>query len=350
MKKGSTLVIVMLMSFILGVVMTSMVFMTSNLARFNRRIYDRVAAAAISEAGIAETLSQMGQHGMYNVTNPVYAKFANGDFLVYQTLYTNGHILLRSKGSYRTAQITTALEVLGDLWSLYDKILGVDGTIISGGNIVLDSSAINIKGTIHANGNIINLQGNPNIDGSITSSGKILGDINCTGSQQDNVMPVTVPTYKPFTAWENLAKTNGIYYPNGLILNGSDLYPSNGIIYVNGNVVIQNNSSVHGTIIASGTITIENNFKQTSFNTNWPALLAGVDINLYNRNDLYGVFFACGNITSVNKKNITGCLIAGGNVSIKNNFDMEPLYHDVQWSPLDTNQNPSIPIVGGWLE
>jgi len=350
-KNGSTLIIVICCGLLIALAVASLIFITSNLARANRRLYDRTCATETSESGIASVLSKMCEQGLYNVTSPVIENFAtHGQYTVYQKILTNGHVLLSSKGKFRTAEISTAMEVLGDIWSLYDKVLGVDGTIISGGDVCLDSSAINITGTIHANRNILSSQGKPNIDGTLTAVGKITGSINCTGNMSSNANVITVPDYRPFVDWEMLAKTNGLYYASDLTLKGENLMPNNGIVYVRGNVIVNGNSSIKGTIIASGTITINNNFEQTAFNTNWPALLAGQDISLYNRNNLYGVFFAGGNINSVNQKNITGVLIAMGNVEIKNNMNLLPLNHGVQWSPFDTNNAPNQPIVGGWLQ
>jgi len=351
MKKGSALIITMFVCCVLSVIVTSICFLTGNSAYFPKKIHDRNTAIAISEAGIADALSQMQINGIYNISNPIVNNtFAGGSYSVRHVINTNGCIILFSTGIFHKANELTVMEVIGDIWQLYDKILGVDGTIISGGDIILDTSAIDIYGTIHANQNIISLQGHPNIHNSMSAGGTIQGNINCSGDQQSNVQPVVVPDYRPFTDWMTLAKSNGVYCSTNLVINGGSLNPSNGIIYINGNLEIKNNCDINGTLVVSGNVIINNNFKQTSYNTNWPSILAGGSINLYNRNDLYGIIFAGGNIISANKKNIKGALISIGNVEIRNNMDLIPLNHPVQWSPLDTNEIPSQPILGGWLK
>jgi len=148
--------------------------------------------------------------------------------------------------------------------------------------------------------------------------------------------------------WIDLAKNGGLYYDKSQVWCKEDLNPGNGVIYVNGDVVIANRSSLHGTLVASGSIIINNRFTQTAYNPEWPALVAGVNVSLNNRNNYTGAIFAGNDIISLNKKIINGQLIALNNIYIANGAEIPAPTSAPSWDPSGVS-DPEI-IVGGWLQ
>jgi hypothetical protein len=185
-----------------------------------------------------------------------------------------------------------------------------------------------------------------------------MGDLSANGVIQISAMPgfisvpghpkLDIPSYLPLDPWMAKAKNGGLYYDCSQDFAKVSLSPGNGVIYVNGDVTLGNRSSINGTLVASGSITINNRLTQTQFTANWPALLAGVDINLNNRNHFTGAIFAGNNITSRNNKTIDGPLIALNNIYVENRAELPAPAAPPAWTP-DKIADPEV-IVGGWLQ
>ena len=348
-REGSVLITVIMVASMMLMAGMALAFLTSQSVISARRIHDGGCALSIAEAGVSDCLMRMSTNYLYWQNKSFSNSYADGTYLVSTVVDSNTFsTIITSTGSLNKDRRTTILEILGTIYDRYNAVLGVDGCIVAGGNVTLETSALTINGDIHCNGSILNSTGNPGVNGNVSACGTIA--INAAGTEMPNAAPITVPTYLPFDEWEALAKTNGLYYSSSLAAGGYDFRPSNGVVYVNGDVEIGNRSSLVGTLVASGTITINNRFDQTPFNTNWPSMLAGIDLNENNLNSYYGVMFAGNNVTLENRRYCYGAIIALNNVTIKNASTLDPLGRFPQWSPSSTSAVTPQIVYGGWLQ
>jgi len=350
-KNGSALVIVMCVAGLMLLMGLSITFLTGNRSYSVRKLTNKSQALAIAEAGVADMLSKLQEDYIIWMDGSNSANFGEGKYSVISTFNpANANITITSTAIVENDKCTTILEIIGDIDSIYNRSLGINGVMLAGGNITLDTGAINVNGDIHANGSILHSSGNTTIDGNASACG--VNELNFSTGYTNiaGVSPIIIPDYRPFNEWEALAKSNGLYYATSQSFPMTNLRPANGVVYVNGDVSFANRSSLVGTLVASGKITFNNQFTHISFNTNWPALLAGGDIELNNRDNFYGIIFAGGNIKSKNRKEITGAFIAIGNIYAENNLNLSPLGYYPAWRPDDTNNVAPAVLVGGWLK
>lgn len=348
-RDGSAIMIVICVSGILLITAVAISFMAGNAAFTSRKLHSGEQALAIAEAGAADMLSKLRQDFGAWANTSITTNFAQGAYVVTSQMSTNtGNVLITSTGTVGSDERTTALEVLGDLWLLYDSVVGAGDAILAENDCTLDTAALAVHGRVHANSDVLHTHGNTVIDGDVSSCGVVEVEVSPGHNKLPGSGRVVVPDYQPFDAWKAWAQSGGIYYPASVTLPAATLTPGNGVVYVDGDVEVRNQSGLVGTLVAAGTITIENRFDQTPFNTNWPALLAGIDVNLHNRNVYNGVIFAGNNVSSRNFRTINGCIIALNNVEADNRMVINPLTYSPAWDPTDTNPAPEL-IVGGWL-
>lgn len=349
-KDGTALVTVMLLSTILLITAVSLTFLTGDATFKARKTHDLSYALAIAEAGVADVIQRMSTNYYYWIEKTVSNSFYGGSYVAKTSFDTNtGHVIIRSRGSINNVERITVLELLGTLWDLYNSVLGTDGAIIAGGSITLSTSACTINGSIMANGNIIKGTGNPTVNGDIIAVGSVSPGFAGSNTVYSGAAPVIVPTYN-LQEWYVLATNGGLYFKGNQKFAGVSLNPGNGVVYVDGNVEVVNRSSLKGTLVVTGTITVNNRFDHSPFNTNWPALLAGIDIYLNNRNNYYGIIWAGNNIYSKNRRYVYGALIAKNNVYVENDMTLDPIPFYPAWSPTDSNKSPPEVVLGGWLQ
>jgi hypothetical protein len=325
-----------------------MAAMTNQSAFRVKKTLNSSRALAIAEAGVADILAVMNTNYSAGVGVNYTKSFGNGSFTVITSQdAASGNVLITSTGKFNNENRTTKLELLGDKYANWNA-LASDCTIIAGGNATLETAAPVIMGRIHANGNIFNSKGNIIILGDLSANGIIQIKPQCGFTATPCHPKIDIPSYLPLDPWMEKAKNGGLYFNCSRKFAKVDLKPGNGVIYVNGDVELGNRSAIHGTLVASGSITINNRLTQTQFTANWPSLLAGVDINLNNRNHFTGAIFAGNNITSRNNKTIDGQLIALNNIYLENRAQLPALSTPPAWTP-DGVDDPEI-IVGGWLQ
>lgn len=355
-KEGSAILIVMCIASILLISGIALSFMAANASHMSRKINNQARALAVAEAGIADMINKMttnysGWRDLMTNTD----SYGEGSYTASTLTDTNtGHVIVTSVGTLGNDVRTTVIELLGTIWDLYNATFDIADAIISGGDIILKSSAITINGGIHSNGSIIKEAGNPTINGDVSAVGGSEVTASGTNNTTTNASPLIVPDYRDFDDgdpnWLGLAQSNGLYYATGQAFGSVDLVPSNGVIYVNGDVTFGNNSSYVGTLVSAGSITVNNRLSHTAYNTNWPAMLALVDISLNNLNTYWGVIWAANNINMDNRRTVNGTIIAySGTVTIDNRMTLEPLPWYPAWDPADTNKDPPEVVIGGWL-
>ncbi len=349
-RNGSAMVIVLCLAGVMLVATFSIVMITGSMARKATKISHGVQALAIAEAGVADVLQQMSTNYIGMLDTSYQSSFAGGTFVVSTKLdMATGSITIWSDGEYNGEGRGTVVELLGDIDTIRQKALGSGDAILAEGDVTLETAALDINGSVHANRNVYHSHGNTIIDGDVSACGVV--EVDVTGGHQKlpGSGPMMVPDFQPFDEWKSEAISGGIYYPSSThIKNKNVIQPANGILYVDGDVTLANNTKIIGTIVASGSITIDNRLEQTPYNVNWPALLAGMNISLHNRNAYYGVIFAGHDIVSRNNRYIQGALVALNNVYVEGGATIDPLTDSPHWSPNQSNTPPEV-VVGGWL-
>jgi formylmethanofuran dehydrogenase subunit C len=347
-RQGAALVIVLGLVLLMGMTTAMMARVTGQSAFRVKKILRSSHALAIAEAGVGDVLDTMNTNFAAGVGVNYREDFGDGNYTVSTAAdATSGNIIIVSTGVYQGESRTTRLELLGDKYAIWNALAG-QCAIIAGGNATLETAAPIIEGRVHANGSILHKIGNIKVQGDLTANGLVQispqsGYVAIPGHAE-----VSVPTYLPFDPWRELAQNGGLYYEGNQAWNKVTLRPGNGVVYVNGDVEINNRSSLVGTLVASGSISINNRFTQTQFATQWPSLLAGVDLNLLNRNRYTGAVFAGNNIVTRNNKVIDGQLIALNNVYVENRAEIPTQSDAPIWNPNGT-PDPEI-VVGGWLQ
>ncbi len=348
-RDGYALFIVMLVCSILTMAGTVGWQLAGSASKRNRLIGNRAKALAVAEAGVADMLDKLGQDRSGWVDKAVTNTIGPDSYVV--TAVTRpGAIVIESTGTADGLEQTTVLEILGDADNSYRTLLLGDFAIVCGGDATIDTGAPTIEGNVHANGNILHTRGNTRIDGNLTAVGAVNIPAQPGYTVLAGVSIVDVPNFLPFDTWYNMATNGGSYYSSSQVFDNRNPIdqPGNGVVYVDGDVEIANRNELHGTLVATGSITVNNHFGQSSYSNSWPAMMAGVNIELFNHNDYEGVIFAGNNISTRNNKDINGILIALNNIYVENNCTIIPPSVLCDWNP--GGEQEDIPVViGGWV-
>ncbi|MBT3294451.1 MAG: hypothetical protein HN919_14665 [Verrucomicrobia bacterium] len=348
-QSGSAMIMVLCLAGVMLVATFSIAMISGSMARKSTKIFHGVQALAIAEAGVADVLEQMSTNYVAMMDTVYTSNFGEGRYVVStKTDMVTGNITIWSDGETKGEARGTVVELLGDLNVLRQRALGAGDAILAEGDVTLNTAALRINGSVHANRNVLHTTGNTRINGDVSACGVVQVGVSGGYSQLPNAGSITVPDFQPFDEWKALAISGGIYHPSSVTLRGTSIQPANGIVYVDGDVEIANRSGLVGTLVASGSITIVNRFTQTSFNTNWPCLLAGMNVSLRNRNSYYGVIFAGNDVISRNRRYIKGALVAMNNIDVDNATTIDPLSQSPEWSPTASTKPPEV-VVGGWL-
>lgn len=347
-KSGSALLVVIGFTMLLVMGGAAATWITGQSAFTSRKQLEQSRALAIAEAGVADVLAIMSTNYEAGV-GVTYTNVYNGGRYVVSTSrdLTSGNVLVTSTGTYRTSSRRTRLELLGDIYQYWASLVE-DAAIIAGGDATLETAAPVIVGRVHANGNIFHSTGNLQIDGNLTAGGIIELTAKAGYVAITNHPELVVPSYFPIENWKAAAQSGGLYYSGNQNWRNVNLTPANGIVYVDGDVEINNRSTLAGTLIATGSISINNRFDQTLTASNMPALIAGVNINLLNRNRYDGIIWAGNNIVTRNNKIINGALIALNNIYLENKAQLPGTHSSPDWNPDGTPEQEV--IVGGWVE
>ncbi|MBU4211548.1 MAG: FapA family protein [Kiritimatiellae bacterium] len=360
-RAGSALVAVLGVSLILMLAGVTMVVLSRQSMHRIHRTVRYAQAQAVAEAGIADMIAKLGtNYTAWQNTTYMNTFFTNGAYYV-TTRQTNGNVLITSDGIYMEASNRTIIELLGTVSSNWDELYNLNSAVMAGGNVNFSTAAFTMNGDIHANGNATSSGGaqNGTVNGNISAVGNIGTFNNVTGTNNDEAAVETIPPTGPFNfdSYRQMATNNGTYLESNQTLVGKPITNSaNGILYVNGNLTIQNQSSFTGTIVVAGNVTIVNHFTQTNdpsiydpVSSNMPSLLCTGNITINNNTTLNGVVYAAGNVIIQNNTTINGGVISGGNTEIQNSTTITAGAGYPVWDPLDPTVPPEV-IVGGWLK
>lgn len=350
-NQGFALVIAMGILALLLLATLALTTMTNQSSFRVRRINRDAKALACAEAGIGDMIAKLGtnyvywQNNSYNNTN-----FEGGAYAVVTQKKTNNNVLITSVGTFGTSQRTTVVELLGTAQKVNDSRWDLDGAMLAGTYISFASGAFTINGNVHANGDITSSSGGQNgdINGNVSAVGTI-GNVD--GTLQPGAPYRELPAFD-FDSFRTLAIQGGAYYPTNKTFT-SELISggTNGIIYINGNVSIENSCRLNGTLVANGTVTIDSKFEgQISVpGLYYPAIVCRGNMDLNNRTRWLGMLYSEGNITLRNNMEILNGVMARGYIDVKNGITVTKSAGYPPWDPLNPDVPPVV-VVGGWLK
>ena len=358
---GSALVAVLGISMILMLAGVTMVVLSRQSMHRIHCTAHNAQAQAVAEAGIADMVAKLGaNYTLWQNNTNTATFFTNGAYYV-TTVQTNGNVLITSDGIYMAASNRTIMELLGTVQTHWNELYNTNSAVMSDGDVRFTTAAWTMNGDTHANQDIETSGGgkNGNINGDVSAVGNIGTLNNVTGDTDDEATPETVPPEGPFNfdSYRQMATNNGVYLEGDQTLNGKPIAsPTNGILYINGDLTIQNQSSFTGTIVVNGNVTIVNHFTQTNtpscydpVSSNMPSVLSTGTITINNHTTLNGVVYAAVNVILQNSITINGGVISGGYTEIQNNITITHGTGYPVWDPLNPEVPPEV-ISGGWLK
>ena len=353
-NSGSVMLVVMLICGILMLSSAAILGLAANAGfRMRRQLVDS-QALQVAEAGIADMIGRLSDDYVkwQNSTNA--STFSDGEYRVVSRVDAGGNVIVTSEGRIGNVSRVASIELLGTDRDRNDELFSVDGAILSGGDVRFRTAAFTIRGGVHSNQRVTSSNGAQNGDFFAGIANDAPGTIsavntigNLQGQHQPNSQERELPTFN-FDSYRTLAQEGGIYLEGDQTLRNWNGEPNNGIVYVNGNVTIRNNSSLNGTLVANGDITLQNNFDQNAHAPDMPGLLATGNVTMANRGRIDGLVYSGVNTYIANNVNVIGGIISVGFTDINNNSDVYHPSDMPDWDPLQPTIPPEV-LVGGWL-
>jgi hypothetical protein len=350
-QEGSVLVIVVCVCFILMMAGMALAIMSAQSTHTSRRLAVQAQSLALAERGVADMVARLSTNYYYWMSNNFTETVQDGSYTVRCAVMTNNNVIITSDAVYRGISNTTVMELLGTSMQQNNRLLGLGGAVLSDGIINFRTAAFAMHGNIHGNNNITSASGaqNGTINGSVSAVG-VIGNLDASDGLISSAPYRDIPQFN-FDSYRALAIAANRYYTNGdQTFSGTIDTGTNFVIYVNGNVTISQQSSMCGTLVANGNITINNHFTQTQAYSNRPALLATGSIDIQNHQSYEGCIYAGFNVSIQNNVTLSNCtVIAQGIVSIENNVTIYGATVYPAWDPFNPEVPPEV-IAGGWLK
>ncbi len=349
-EEGSILILVVCVAFFLMIAGLALAIMSAQATHTSRRLATQAQSLALAERGVADMVARLSTNYYYWMSNSFTETVPDGFYTVRCSVMTNNNVIITSDAVYRGISNTTVMELLGTSLQQNNRLLGLGGAVLSDGVIGFRTAAFTMHGNIHGNQNITSASGaqNGTINGIVSAVG-VIGNLNATGGLVPSAPYRDIPEFN-FDSYRQLAIDAGRYYNGDQSFSGTIDTGTNFVIYVNGNVTISQQSSMCGTLVANGNITINNHFTHTQAYSNRPALLATGSIDIQNHQYYEGCIYAGVNVSIQNHVTLSNCtVIARGIVSIQNNVTIYAATVYPAWDPFNPEVPPEV-IVGGWLK
>lgn len=345
-KRGSAIVTVMIVITVAGTLVATMAYSSSVRAMRAAQLADKIKATAIAEAGVAEAYSRIAVNWSLRENPYAFPKtnYGGGTYDCTVTPVGSNVAVISCTGVYHSVAaaviadcrnygprgtIDDAADDPGNTLDAFDfaVVTGGDGQWGGGGSISISNGTVHANGSFNMNGGGVvngNVESSTGINGvgSVTINGEtdapsyggkfpanINGDVDVT-----NVPLVTIPDMD-LTPYFNQAAQGivpGVY-------NGDRLWttpppkPSNGIIWVNGNVKVTGSADWGDiTIIATGNIDWQGGSLK-NYST-YPALVSrDGNISVTANQTVEGLIFTeTGDFSKGGNGLIKGQIIAGG--------------------------------------
>ncbi len=324
-QKGTIFLATLIITFLM-VLMGGFIYQltTTDIHTINRLKYS-TQAQQLADAGLHRALSLLNSNwnAVNNASNFPLTTLNPGTYQASVTT-TGGRYLVSSIGSVKGVNRSSSAEVSAPGVSALNYFLaggsslstltwnpgggGSSSSLTASSNIYSASNA-SVTATSQYAGNIYAAGQNVNCNGNCTGQGY--------GGWKTAVgFPVVTTSF-----YQNIASANGQYFNlNGTgtqTYNGLPASVNGGIIYVNGNVQINDTGAIQTTtvsIVATGNITFGNRAKVKMTPTNnYPALMT-TNGNI--------TFNSVGNAGGGGSLNVTGLIYSGNNLSFSGNHDV----------------------------
>ncbi len=320
-RKGSALFTVMGVILTMSMVLGSVAKMSAHRTFMAMRVPDRIRALAIAEAGANEAYSILSMNFLQRTNAAAFPPTSYGKGAYDADVVPVGIdvAVVYCTGVCRKATVSVILDVKKyhdtDLWGWQDEwdeafscAIAAGGDFDFGGSG--DISTTNGTLRVHSNSRIdlssnagtVNMDfsssvgidiGNKEVTGNITAP-----DFNIhSGATIDgNVITQAVPTIPipdidltPYALW---AEQNGEYKPGDFTWTNGSYAPVGGILYVDGDVLIESEGTFTGSIIANGNIHISGNLDVVPSEYGFAVGTRDGSIKITSSGDMEGLFYA----------------------------------------------------------
>lgn len=309
-----------------------------------KRLKCATEAYYLAEAGIEESMQDLWDHNFDLSRFPINRSLGGGNIAanLNTSKWADYILLITSTGTVNgiSRQIKVAVKQ-NAVESLKYTILA-DGKILPTNQTVVNcGTSKGIRSNSPASGGIfttcaIDVLGfiaDCWVYGDARAVGKVRERVHghITGTKQSNAPSVSLPSFDAtfFQYYINQATESGdVYTPSSgtQVFSATTLTPPNGVIYVNGNVSIEHDVNLTGCIIATGNIwvnfIVDGTFSQTQMG-NLPALMSrGGGIWIWSPTTLNGLVYATGDILTLSLWGTFGNIYINGEIMSKGNVTL----------------------------
>ncbi len=256
--KGSVLTGAMLFLVILSFLAASLSQLALSSVNSSERIERSYKALLLAESGVSHAYAILKQNYAAKDDPTLFPEtvLGGGSFDV-EILQPDSRVVIQSIGKIDNIERTLLVEVTLDAGT---EAFGF-GVFSNKEGEVLGNSVVNAS--MHSNEEW-EIKGNAQVNGIVTAVEEIEVEGNASVTQAIPFSsPQPFPTFD-FNTYYNLAAPEDRYTGNQN-WNNVNLTPTNGVIYVNGNVRIGGTSQIIGCLVVTGKITINGNFNQYGF-------------------------------------------------------------------------------------
>ncbi|MEW6087494.1 MAG: hypothetical protein AB1498_04255 [bacterium] len=279
-QKGIALVIAMLFLAVIAIFITVFLYISQHEIQLSSTEEKTEKAFYYANAGIHEATFKLSQNENYGATNPSgnYSTVINNtpfDSGVYSvrvrnTISSNKFITIESQGKHLNRR--RRIELVLKKTTVEDPDTHFEHAVFSDGDLTLHGG-ITVNGDLYANGDLNQDGGSATINGNISSHGTstAAGTVNgviTSGAAELPPISFNFDLYASAAVNGGVNPNNGEYlYSTGVVisnydtliayLNSHDAVNPAGLIYYNGDLTIDQDVYLNGTIVVNGNFTLQ---------------------------------------------------------------------------------------------
>jgi len=326
-EKGIILFIVMSFIAIMLLSTVSLSTMIQRDVRFVEHINEEEQARFMAEAGINHALGKIKSDG-FETRSDFNGTIDMGSYSVTFSQVGDRH-LITSVGTVSGALETVSVEVADTTPTALNYFSGAGNDIRIMTHPWVNGS---ITGDIHANDDCVlraqnrsqlTINGNVSASDDVDVTSRGSGAVTVSGSTTEGTGAITFPVFD-YGAYKQTAIDDGLYYDASQTFGTTTLSPSNGIAYIEGDLVITGDITVNGSIIAESIDVLRGAVLAQIDATGQDVIIARTG-NITARGDITierAVVYAAQDIRSRDhwgpEITVNGCMLAGRNIDIWN--------------------------------